>query len=94
MNQFVLFGNTHILTMILIISIAVFLPKIYKTKSQESKALMSKIIAGIVFAHIITSPYKDLYLLENPYFKYLLLFCFQNETPQTHQDIVPQVSVY
>lgn len=67
MNQFVLFGNTHILTMILIISIAVFLPKIYKTKSQESKALMSKIIAGIIFAHIITSPYKDLYLLENPY---------------------------
>ena len=66
-NQFILFGTTHIVTIIAITLISIFLPLIYKTKSEYQKSIMTKAIAFVIFCHVIISPYKDLYLLENPY---------------------------
>jgi hypothetical integral membrane protein (TIGR02206 family) len=66
-TNFVLFSNLHILTLLIVIFIAYTLPTIYKNKDQKSKDFMSKTIAFIVLAHVISSPFKDLYFLENPY---------------------------
>ena len=66
-NPFILFGTTHIVTIIAITLISIFLPLIYKTKSEYQKSIMTKAIAFVIFCHLIISPYKDLYLLENPY---------------------------
>ena len=66
-NPFILFGTTHIVTIIAITLVSIFLPLIYKTKSEYQKSIMTKAIAFIIFCHVIISPYKDLYLLENPY---------------------------
>ena len=66
-NPFILFGTTHIVTIIAITLISIFLPLIYKTKSEYQKSIMTKVIAFVIFCHVIISPYKDLYLLENPY---------------------------
>ena len=66
-NPFILFGTTHIVTIIAITLISIFLPLIYKTKSEYQKSIMTKAIAFVIFCHVIISPYKDLYLLENPY---------------------------
>jgi hypothetical integral membrane protein (TIGR02206 family) len=66
-NPFILFGTTHIVTIIAISLISIFLPLIYKTKSEYQKSIMTKAIAFVIFCHVIISPYKDLYLLENPY---------------------------
>ena len=66
-SQFEIFGVIHLITMFVIIIVSVFLPKFYKDKTESQKSIMSKIIAGIIAAHVIISPYKDLYLLANPY---------------------------
>ena len=66
-NPFILFGTTHIVTIILITLVSIFLPLIYKTKSEYQKSIMTKAIAFVIFCHVIISPYKDLYLLDNPY---------------------------
>ncbi|NCX30728.1 MAG: TIGR02206 family membrane protein [Proteobacteria bacterium] len=66
-SPFVLFGNIHLVTMLGILLTSIFLPKIYKTKSEEQKSIMTKIIAMILIAHVVISPYKDLYILEVPY---------------------------
>ena len=66
-NPFILFGTTHIVTIIAITLISIFLPLIYKTKSEYQKSIITKAIAFVIFCHVIISPYKDLYLLENPY---------------------------
>ena len=66
-NPFILFGTTHIVTIIAITLISIFLPLIYKAKSEYQKSIMTKAIAFVIFCHLIISPYKDLYLLENPY---------------------------
>lgn len=66
-NPFILFGTTHIVTIIAITLVSIFLPLIYKTKSEYQKSIMTKAIAFVIFCHVIISPYKDLYLLENPY---------------------------
>ena len=66
-SPFILFGNLHLITMALIIFTAVFLPLTCKNLSDSSKSLTSKIIAFIILSHVIISPFKDLYLLENPY---------------------------
>lgn len=66
-TPFVLFGNFHLLTIALIVAITIFLPLACKNQSASNKSLISKIIASIILAHVIISPYKDLYLLENPY---------------------------
>ncbi len=66
-SPFILFGNIHIITMISILAASIFLPLIYKNKSTSQKSIMTKIIAYIVIAHVVISPYKDLYILENPY---------------------------
>jgi len=66
-SPFILFGNIHIMTMLVILAIAIFLPLIYKSKSEIQKSVMTKMIAYIVIAHVVISPYKDLFILENPY---------------------------
>ena len=66
-SPFILFGNIHIMTMLVILAISIFLPLIYKSKSEIQKSLMTKMIAYIVIAHVVISPYKDLFILENPY---------------------------
>ena len=66
-SPFILFGNIHIMTMLVILAISIFLPLIYKSKSETQKSVMTKMIAYIVIAHVVISPYKDLFILENPY---------------------------
>ena len=66
-SPFILFGNIHIVTMAIIALVAVFLPLVCKNQSTSNKSLISKIIAFIILSHVIISPYKDLYLLQNPY---------------------------
>ena len=66
-TPFQLFGTVHLLTIFTIIIVSIFLPKFYKDKSENQKSLMNKIIASIIAAHVIISPYKDLYLLATPY---------------------------
>ncbi|MDA8854178.1 TIGR02206 family membrane protein [Gammaproteobacteria bacterium] len=66
-SPFILFGNIHIVTMAIIVLVAVFLPLVCKNQSTSNKSLISKVIAFIILSHVIISPYKDLYLLQNPY---------------------------
>ena len=66
-SPFQLFGTVHLLTIFAVIVVSIFLPKFYKEKSENQKSFMNKIIAAIIAAHVIISPYKDLYLLANPY---------------------------
>ena len=55
------------MTMLVILAISIFLPLIYKSNSEIQKSVMTKMIAYIVIAHVVISPYKDLFILENPY---------------------------
>ena len=66
-TPFELFGTVHLITIAVIIITSIFLPKFYKNKSDHQISMMKKIIAGVIAAHVIISPYKDLYLLANPY---------------------------
>lgn len=66
-SPFVLFGNIHIITIIGILAVTILLPLIYKKKSDTQKSVITKIIAYIILAHLIISPFKDLFILENPY---------------------------
>ena len=66
-TPFEMFGNVHLITIAAVIVVSVLLPKFYKNKTEDQKSTMSKIIAAIIFLHVIISPYKDLYLLANPY---------------------------
>ena len=66
-SPFILFGNVHLITMVIIVLVAVFLPLVCKNQSISNKSLISKVIAFIILSHVIISPYKDLYLLQNPY---------------------------
>jgi len=66
-TPFQLFGTVHLLTIFTVIVVSIFLPKLYKDKSENQKSLMNKIIASIIAAHVIISPYKDLYLLATSY---------------------------
>ena len=66
-SPFILFGNVHLITMVIIVLVAVFLPLVCKNQSASNKSLISKVIAFIILSHVIISPYKDLYLLQNPY---------------------------
>ena len=66
-TPFELFGTVHLITIAVVIITSIFLPKIYKNKSDHQISMMKKIIASVIAAHVIISPYKDLYLLANPY---------------------------
>ena len=66
-TPFEMFGIVHLITIATVIVVSVLLPKFYKNKTEDQKSTMSKIIAAIIFLHVIISPYKDLYLLANPY---------------------------
>ena len=59
--------QVHIITILVVAFVSIFLPKFYKGKPDEQISLIKKIIAGVIAAHVIISPYKDLYLLANPY---------------------------
>ena len=58
-SPFVLFGNIHIITMLVILSVSILLPLIYKNKSEAQNSVMTKVIAYIIIAHVVISPYKD-----------------------------------
>ena len=64
-SPFILFGNVHLVTIAIIVLVAVLLPLVCKNQSTSNKSLISKIIAFIILSHVIISPYKDLYLLQN-----------------------------
>ena len=66
-SPFQIFGTVHLITIAAVILVSILLPKIYKNKSESQKAIMNKVIAAIIFLHVAISPYKDLYLLANPY---------------------------
>ena len=66
-TPFEIFGTVHLLTILSIVVVSIFLPKFYKNKSDKHISLMTKVVAGIIAAHVIISPYKDLYLLAEPY---------------------------
>ena len=66
-TPFEIFGTVHVITIVVIAFVSILLPKFYKGKADEQISLMKKIIAGVIAAHVIISPYKDLYLLANPY---------------------------
>ena len=66
-TPFELFGKVHLITIAVVILTSIFLPKFYKNKSDYHISMMRKIIAGVIAAHLVISPYKDLYLLANPY---------------------------
>tara|TARA_B100000767_G_scaffold162632_1_gene152655 strand:+ start:5365 stop:6066 length:702 start_codon:yes stop_codon:yes gene_type:complete len=66
-SPFVMFGNIHLLTILGVVLVSIFLPLSYKNKSANAKSLMSKLLAFTILAHVIISPYKDLYILKNPY---------------------------
>ena len=66
-TPFELFGSVHLITISVIIVVSVLLPRTYKDKSINQKSTMNKVIAGVIALHVIISPYKDLYLLANPY---------------------------
>ena len=66
-TPFEIFGTVHLITIVTIILVSIFLPKLYKNKTNDQKSLMKKVIAGVIAVHVIISPYKDLYLLANPY---------------------------
>ena len=66
-TPFELFGTVHLITIAVIIVVSVLLPRSYKDKSINQKSTMNKVIAGVIALHLIISPYKDLYLMANPY---------------------------
>ena len=66
-TPFQMFGTVHLITIAVVIVVSILLPKFYKNKSESQKATMNKVIAAIIFLHVAISPYKDLYLLANPY---------------------------
>ena len=66
-TPFELFGTVHLITIAVIIVVSVLLPRTYKDKSINQKSTMNKVIAGVIALHLIIAPYKDLYLLANPY---------------------------
>ena len=66
-TPFELFGTVHLITIAVVILTSILLPKFYKNKYDYQISMMKKIIAGVIAAHVIISPYKDLYLLANPY---------------------------
>lgn len=66
-TPFELFGTVHLITIAVVILTSILLPKFYKNKSDYQISMMKKIIAGVIAAHVIISPFKDLYLLANPY---------------------------
>ena len=63
-NTFVLFSNLHLLTLFVVVLICIIVPIKMKGADQKSLDKVSKAIAFIIIAHVISSPIKDLFLLE------------------------------
>ena len=66
-TSFEIFGVVHLLTIAIVILVSTLLPKFYQKKSDGQKLIMTRIIIAVLAFHLISSPYKDLYILENPY---------------------------
>ena len=66
-NTFVLFSNLHLLTLLIVTLICVIIPLKMKNATQRSTENISKLIAYVILAHVVSSPFKDLFYLENPY---------------------------
>ena len=66
-TSFEIFGVVHLLTIAIVILVSALLPKFYQKKSDGQKLIMTRIIIAVLAFHLISSPYKDLYILENPY---------------------------
>lgn len=66
-EPFVMFGTIHVLSLVLIFSIVIGLPYLVNRSPSVNKDTVSKVIAYMLIAHSITSPYKDLFIIENPY---------------------------
>ena len=66
-TDFELFGTVHLMTIFTIVIVSIFLPKFFKNKPVEQKSIMTKMVAVIIAAHVIISPYKDLVWLAEPY---------------------------
>ena len=66
-NTFVLFSNLHLLTLLLVTSVCIIVPLRMKNATQKATDNVSKLIAYVILAHVITSPLKDLFYLETPY---------------------------
>ena len=54
-TPFEMFGTVHLITIATVIVISVLLPKFYKNKTEDQKSTMSKVIAAIIFLHVIIS---------------------------------------
>jgi len=67
MTEFETFGTGHLITIALIFAISIIVPLIYKNKSETHIKILKNIIIFVLASHLIISPFKDLYLLENPY---------------------------
>ena len=64
---FVLFGTIHVFSLALIFAIVIGLPYMVNRSSDGNKDIVTKVIAFLLLAHAVASPYKDLFILENPY---------------------------
>ncbi|MEJ6767376.1 MAG: TIGR02206 family membrane protein, partial [Gammaproteobacteria bacterium] len=66
-QPFEIFGGVHIFSLLIIVLMTVWLSLFYKDRTDDQKSGMAKILAYILIAHILSSPIKDLFILENPY---------------------------
>ena len=66
-QPFEIFGGVHIFSLLIIVLMTVWLSLVYKDRTDGQKSGMAKILAYILIAHILSSPIKDLFILENPY---------------------------
>ena len=66
-SPFILFGTIHLFSLALIFTVVIGLPYAVNRSSDRTKDMVTKVLAFLLIAHAIASPYKDLFILENPY---------------------------
>ena len=66
-SPFILFGTIHLFSLALIFAMVIGLPYAVNRSSDKTKDIVTKVLAFLLIAHAIASPYKDLFILENPY---------------------------
>ena len=66
-EPFVMFGTIHLISLALIFLIVLGLPYTVNRSSNLDQDKVGRIIAYLLIAHALMSPYKDLFILENPY---------------------------
>ena len=68
---FVLFGTIHVFSLALIFAIVIGLPYVVNRSSDRNKDIVTKVIAFLLLAHAVASPYKDLFILEEDFLNIL-----------------------